>query len=185
MDIKEFFELSAGKWFSQRTSHHLPFKQAESGKSEIVIEILPPDAPEVIKLCQEYQISPTSAWGGARITCDGMMEWDQTKQTRSSVLVFIPDSVKPQSGKLLLNVGYAGKPGVAGRYIIGSDDALTLITESETMYCEERVWFASPNLRLRTSVMKQKGGFSIASICSEIRMGLVKPQAQAADAAKA
>jgi len=40
MDIQEFFELSAGKWFSHRTSHHLAFKQSESGKSDITIEML-------------------------------------------------------------------------------------------------------------------------------------------------
>ncbi len=49
MDIQEFFELSAGKWFSHRTSHHLAFKQAEDGKSDITIEMMAKDDPEVIK----------------------------------------------------------------------------------------------------------------------------------------
>ena len=86
----------------------------------------------------------------------------------------IPDPDRPNEGKLLRDVGYAEKAEVAGRYIIGSDDAMTLITEYETMYSEERIWFASPNLRLRTSILKRFGGFSMASFCSEIRMGVVK-----------
>jgi len=45
MDVKEFFQLSAGKWFSQRTSHHLAFKQSESGKSDLKIDMLPADDP--------------------------------------------------------------------------------------------------------------------------------------------
>lgn len=178
MDIKEFFELSAGKWFSQRTSHHLAFKQSESGKSDIKIEMLPADDPEVIKLCEQYEISPQLAWGGARVTWDGTMEWDETKHAGSTVLVPIADPDKPNEGKLLRDVGYAEKAAVAGRYIMGSDEALTLITEYDTMYSEERLWFASPNLRLRTSILKRFGGFSMASFCSEIRMGVTKAPAQ-------
>lgn len=182
MDIQEFFQMSAGKWFSQRTSHHLAFKQTESGKSDIRIEMLKADDPDVIKLCQEHNIDPSQAWGGARVTWDGTMEWDQEKHAGSSVLVPIPDPDKPGEGKLLRDVGYAEKAGVAGRYVIGSDGAMTLITEYETMYSEERIWFASPNLRLRTSTLKRFGGFSMASFCSEIRMGVTQPPAKTANA---
>jgi hypothetical protein len=72
-------------------------------------------------------------------------------------------------------MGYAEKVSVAGRYRVGEDGALTLITEYETMSTEERLWFASPNLRMRTSILKRFGGFSMASFCSEIRMGVTKP----------
>jgi CpeS-like protein len=185
MDIKEFFQLSAGKWFSQRTSHHLAFKQAESGKSDIRIEILSADDPAAIKLCQQYEIDTALVWGGVRVTWDGTMDWDKVKNVGSSVLVPIPDPDRPEGGKLLRDIGYAGKSAIAGRYILGKDDALTLISEDETMYSEERLWFASPNLRLRTSILKRFDGFSKASFCSEIRMGIAQPQAQAADAAKA
>lgn len=183
MDIQEFFQQSAGKWSSQRTSHHLAFRQAESGKSEIKIEMLPKEDPEVIKLCEQYEIDPALAWGAARVTWDGTMEWDQEKHAGSTILVPIPDADKPNEGKLLRDVGYAEKASVAGRYIMGSDDAMTLITDYETMYSEERIWFASPNLRLRTSILKRFGGFSMASFCSEIRLGGTQPPAKATDAA--
>lgn len=185
MDIQEFFQLSAGKWFSQRTSHHLAFKQSENGKSNLQIEMLAADHPDVIALCQEYNISPASAWGGARVSWDGTMEWDKEKHAGSSVLVPIPDPENPKEGKLLRDVGYAEKAGVAGRYVIGDDGAMTLITEYETMYSEERIWFASPNLRLRTSILKRFGGFSMASFCSEIRMGLTQAPADTANTAEA
>lgn len=186
MDIQKFFELSAGKWFSQRTSHHLAFKQAESGKSDIQIETLPADHPEVVQLCQQYEVDPKLAWGGARVTWDGTMEWDKEKHAGSTVLVPIADPEKPNEGKLLRDMGYVEKIPVAGRYVMGADESLTLITEYETMYSEERLWFASENLRLRTSIVKRFGGFSMATFCSEIRMGVTaKPAAQATDAAKA
>ncbi len=183
MDIKEFFEQSAGRWFSQRTSHHLAFKQAENGKSDITIEMIAADAPEVVQLCQQYEVDPDSAICGARVTWDGTMDWDEEKHQGSTVLVPVADPDKPNEGKLLREMGYAEKAPVAGRYIMGEDQALTLITDYETMYSEERLWFASPNLRLRTSILKRFGGFSMASMSSEIRMGVTKPPQESQDAA--
>jgi hypothetical protein len=183
MNIVEFFQQSAGKWFSQRTSHHLAFKQSESGKSDIVIEMLPSDNPEVVKLCEQYEIDPTLALCGARVTWNGTMEWDEEKHAGSTVLVPIADPENPNEGKMLREMGYAEKAPVAGRYIMGADEALTLITEYESMYSEERLWFASPNLRLRTSILKRFGGFSMATFCSEIRMGGVQPPVEAANTA--
>jgi len=183
MDIKEFFEQSAGRWFSQRTSHHLAFKQAENGKSDITIEMIAADAPEVVQLCQQYEVDPDSAICGARVTWDGTMDWDEEKHQGSTVLVPVADPDKPNEGKLLREMGYAEKAPVAGRYIMGDDQALTLITDYETMYSEERLWFASPNLRLRTSILKRFGGFSMASMSSEIRMGVTKPPQESQDAA--
>lgn len=183
MDIKEFFEQSAGRWFSQRTSHHLAFKQAENGKSNITIEMIAADAPEVVQLCQQYEVDPALALCGARVTWDGTMDWDEQKHQGSTVLVPVADPDKPNEGKLLREMGYAEKAPVAGRYIMGDDQALTLITDYETMYSEERLWFASPNLRLRTSILKRFGGFSMASLSSEIRMGVTKPAQESQDAA--
>ena len=181
MDIKEFFEMSAGKWFSQRTSHHLAFKQSENGKSQIIIEMLPPDHPEVIKLCELYQFAPQLAICGGKVTWDGTMDWDEEKHAGSTILVPIADPEKPNEGKLLRDMGYAEKAPVAGSYKMGSDNALTLITEYESMFTEERLWFASENLRLRTSILKRFGGFSMASFCSEIRLGVTKPPAESTD----
>lgn len=183
MNIQEFFELSAGKWFSHRTSHHLAFKQSEDGKSDLTIEMMAADDPEVIKLCQQYEIEPSQAQCGARVTWNGTMAWDEEKHTGSTVLVPVPDRDNPNQGKLLREMGYAEKTPVAGSYIMGSDDALTLITEYETMSSEERLWFASPNLRMRVSILKRFGGFSMASFTSEIRIGGVQPSANSAETA--
>lgn len=179
MNIEEFFELSAGKWFSHRTSHHLAFKESEDGKSDIVIEMLDADHPEVIKLCEQYEIHPSSASCGARVTWNGTMEWDEEKHSGSTVLVTVPDTENPDEGKLLREMGYAEKAPVAGTYKMGNDGALMLITEYETMWSEERLWFASPNLRMRVSVLKRFGGFSMASFTSEIRMGATAASAKA------
>ncbi|MBD0385919.1 MAG: phycobiliprotein lyase [Nostoc sp. C3-bin3] len=183
MNIEEFFQLSAGKWFSHRTSQHLAFNQSEHSKSDIIIETLAVDDPEVIKVCQQYEINPSSASCATKITWNGTMEKDQTKHSGSTVLVSVPDANNPDQGKLLREVVDAKETPVAGHYKFDSDGALILTTEDETMKSEERLWFASPNLRMRANVLKSFGGFSIASFTSEIRMGGFPPAAKASEAA--
>lgn len=175
MDIVEFFQLSSGKWFSQRTSHDLAFRQGKGEQSELQIELLPKTDPAVIKLCEQYELDSTLALCGARVTWESTPEGARQKQTGTTVLVPIANPDHPNEGKLLRESGAAEQPPIAGRYSIGSDEAVTLIAESETMYSEERLWFASPNLRFRASVLKQSGGFSNAVFCSEIRKGVTKP----------
>ncbi|PZV13641.1 MAG: phycobiliprotein lyase [Leptolyngbya sp.] len=175
MNIVEFFELSNGKWFSQRTSHHLDVGQLEAGKSDLIMEMVDKADPSVVKLCNQYRIDPTLALCGTRITWNGTMEQGEKKYAGATMLVPIADSENPNEGKLLHEQSSAEKTPVAGRYVIGSDESLTLIIEDGTLYSEERLWFASPNLRLRTSVLKKSGGFNMASFCSEIRMGVSKP----------
>jgi hypothetical protein len=113
------------------------------------------------------------------------MEWyeDKGKRSGSTVLIPIPNPDQSKEGRLLRQMGEAQKAPVIGCYMIGNDNALTMITEYETMYSEERLWFASPNFRLRTSILKQSDGFSMASLYSEIRMGVSQPPKQAEDAA--
>lgn len=178
MNIEEFFQLSAGKWFSHRTSHHLASKQSENGKSDTIIETLSSDHPEVVKLYQQYDVDPSRTCYGAKVTWNATMAGSDKKQTGSTVFVAVPDEDNPNEGKFLRPIDSAGKPLVAGRYKIGADDALTLTTEYETMSYEERLWFASPNLRMRVSVVKRIGGFSTASFTSEIRMGGNQPTAK-------
>ncbi|MCU0517003.1 MAG: phycobiliprotein lyase [Oscillatoria sp. Prado101] len=183
MDITEFFQQSAGKWFSQRTSHYMAPPQLETGTTDLWIDILPLSDPEVIKLCRQYRIEPSIALPGARVKWNGTVGVKQRKQVGSTVIVPIPSPDSPSTGKLLQQTLTLNAP-VAGRYIMGSDGCLTLITETPDLYSEERLWFESPNLRLRTSTVKRPNGVSVASFCSEIRMGGAQPPAQTAASAQ-
>jgi CpeS-like protein len=178
MDVREFFELSAGKWFSQKTSQHLTLKQSEHGKSDLVIEILPVDNSLVIQLCQQAKIEPSSVWGGIRYTWKGTLSWDiaslsPANQQGESIAIAIPDAPTATTGKFCyLNLtGGNSHPSQIARYTIGDDDALTLVTVNEQTTAEERIWFESDNVRLRTTIVTQANGDSIASFYSEIRMG--------------
>jgi phycoerythrin-associated linker protein len=169
MDIKEFFELSAGKWFAQRTHYDLIGQEARSNKSEIEIEILSPEAREIIQVCEQQKVSPTLAWGGMKVSWDNSVDWGKTKQVGFALLIPIPDSDNPQTGQLLRSSSNLKEESLAGRYILGQDDALTLVARGETMYAEERLWFASPNLRLRASFVKNSDRFHLSAFYSEIR----------------
>ncbi|WP_448573817.1 phycobiliprotein lyase [Trichothermofontia sp.] len=180
MDIIEFLEANVGKWLSQRTSHDLALPRSESGKAEVYIERLETSHPEVVQLCQQGQLAADLTLWGARITWKGMMAAATQPQTGTSLLVVLSSNDDPTQGDLLQQNGRKGL--LRGHYSLGNDEVLTLITASETLHLEERLWFAGPNLRLRTSLLKQADGFSSAAFCSEIRIGGVQPPAPTAPA---
>jgi hypothetical protein len=179
MNIEEFFELSAGKWFAHRTSKDLLGKTSAEGKSEIVIESLEPQHPEVIKLCEVYQINPQQAVCAAKFNWNDITKINQ-KNTGSTVVVLIPNADNPDAGKFLHQIPSDGQP-LPGRYKIGEDESLTLTIESEKIYSEERLWFASPNLRMRLSMTKHSNGHSTSAFTSEIRMGVTAASAKASE----
>lgn len=171
MDIKEFFERSCGKWFSQRTSQHLEFNQSEWGKSDLWVELLPASDSIVVQICEQQTIDPASAVCGVRVTWEGFVGQDPDKQSGVTVLVPIEDAEQPNQGVLLRKTLRPSDSTAVGNYVLAADDILTLTTEYDGMTAEERLWFASPNLRLRSSILNRRGDFCTASFCSEIRLG--------------
>ncbi len=182
MDAMEFFQHSTGRWRSQRTTHHLAFKRAETGESEIVVEALAADDPKVIEICQLHQVDPSLAIGGAYVSWQGSMGWDKEDENHEGSTVFslVPDAEDGHQGLLLRERGYAEIVPVAGHYQIDDEEALVLTTEYETMSSVERFSFAAPNLRMRTSIVKRFGGFSTATFCTEFRIEEPAAEAQPA-----
>lgn len=171
-DAKEFFQQSAGKWRSQRTTHHLPFRRAESGGSDINVEFLNAGDEKIAAICEMHNIDPATAIGGAFVSWDGSMAWDKENEDHKGTTVFalIPNPENPRKGKLLRERGYAEIVPVAGEYSMDEEDGLVLITEYETMSIIERFWFVNPDLRLRSSTVKRFGGFNTATFCAESRV---------------
>ena len=175
MNVREFFELSAGKWFSQKTSQHLTLKQSEHGKSDLVIEILASDHPQVSQLCQQAGVDPSAIWGGVKYTWKGTIAWDtptknSPNQQGESIAIVIADTPEANAGRLF-HTSSNTKSLQPARYTLGDDDALTLVTDTDNTSSSERVWFESDNVRVRTTITTQANGDSLASFYSEIRMG--------------
>ncbi len=173
MDAVKFFQLSAGRWSSKRTTHHLAFKRAEKGESDIVVETLAADDPEIIALCEMHSIDPNLSVGGSRVRWLGTMAWDREGDENhegKTVFAIVPDPDNPRKGRLLRERGYAEIVPVVGRFEMDDEDGLVLTTEYETMSSVERFWFASPDLRMRTSAVQRFGGLSTATFCTESRV---------------
>ncbi len=173
MNVMEFFQQSAGKWLSQRTTHHLAFKRSEGGESEISVEALTVEDPKILEICKLHNVDPSLAIGGAQVQWMGTMAWDRSSEENhegSTVFVLIPDEDNPRNGRLLREVGYAEIVPVIGRYEMDDEDGLVLITEYDTMSSKEHFWFASPDVRIRSGTVKRFGGFSTASFCTETRI---------------
>lgn len=173
MDAMEFFRRSAGIWRSQRTTHHLAFRRSEMGGSKIEVRALPKEDPQIIELCTMHEVDPALAIGGAYVSWNGTMAWDRNDEephAGTTVFALVPDPEKPNEGKILRERGYAEIVPIVGHYQMDEDEGLIMTTEYETMSSVERFWFASPDLRLRSSTVKRFGGFSTASFCAESRM---------------
>lgn len=175
MNVREFFELSAGNWFSQKTSQHLTLKQSVQGKSDLAIEILPSDNAQAIELCQRAGIDPSTIWGGVKYTWKGTRSWDNqslspTNCQGETIAIAIPDTSADNTGKLVHATSGTGSAPQVVLYQMGDDDALTLVTHNERISAEERLWFESNNVRFRTTIVTHSSGESIASFYSEIRL---------------
>ena len=171
MDGLTFFQNSAGKWRSQRTTHHLPFRRAETGGSEIKVEHLAQNDQKIKEICEMHSFDPNLSVGGSYVTWDGAMQWDKENENHQGETVFalIPNQDNPREGKLLRERGYAEIVPVAGEYYLDHEDALILTTEYETMTIHEKFWFVNDNIRMRTSTVQRFGGFNTATFCIEVR----------------
>ncbi|MEA5420521.1 phycobiliprotein lyase [Spirulina sp. CCNP1310] len=163
MDIQTFLTQCAGQWFAQRTTYQLIANQSESNKSELIIEGLAPDAAPVLTLCAEGNIAPDQVWGGLAIHWDNHVDWGQTPQKGGTVLALAAPTPHAPQGQLL-------RAGLGvGTYTLAADESLVLtVTQGDTTY-EERIWFASENLRFRTLTVAQGETVAQTAFYSEIR----------------
>jgi hypothetical protein len=170
MEAMDFFQMSEGRWISQRTTHHLAMRRTELGQLEITASVLDATDPKVVEICQMHEVDPARAIGGAAVSWQGSMQWDEEGQTQegATVLVLVPDSEAAQSGQLLREKGYAETSPVVGHYQVDDQDGLILTTDYSTMSSVERFWFPNATTRIRTSTVI--GLSNTASFCVETRV---------------
>ena len=175
MEIVNFFEKLAGRWFSQRTTHALSTQQSKAGKSDLEVEFLAADAPAVAQLCESQQVSNPLC--GLSVQQSSTVDGDTKAKVSTTLLVPLkPDSKSDTtiSGQLLRS-GSSDK----STYTL-EEDVLTIVGESAEARSEERLWFINENLRMRTGMTELKSGANsglrVASFCSEIRLGAKPPK---------
>lgn len=167
--MHDFFHLSQGTWFTAREVHHLDTSADESGESNLIVQPLPKDHPTAIDICQNQGIPPELASGAARFLWQPALDDTPPNPDYGAILVDLPDTHSPQSGKLLRNRGYVEKIPVISRYWFGQDGILTINTEYENSQGQERCWFITPDIRIRVSTVRQAAGVQLMTYCTERR----------------
>jgi len=160
IDIKNFFEQSEGKWFTQRTQYNLVQNKVENGQAELTVELLSLEDRAIAELYEQVarQLSDPNATdlshgAGARIS------WDAEGEKGSNLILLIADDQQQQQGKLIQKKMSGNHTPTVGHFVIGEDEALTLSTITATnSLIKERLWFAHPNLRLRTVWQENETG---------------------------
>ncbi|BAZ46736.1 hypothetical protein NIES4102_37760 [Chondrocystis sp. NIES-4102] len=165
MNLKEFLNLSAGRWFSQRTNYLLGDENVDNSKADLTIETIAPDDQRALQLCEKHQLNPKNSLGGTIQSWDNSVDWGKPKQLGSATIVLVSDSETAKTGKLIRPQDNQ----VCGSFILGEDEALTLTIETDELYAEERQWFASDNFKMRTIIVKYNDGRQKTSFYSEIR----------------
>ncbi|MEB3295396.1 MAG: phycobiliprotein lyase [Synechococcales bacterium] len=175
MDIQAFFQLSAGKWSSIKSDHHVDVTQQQSGRSMIEMELLEPDHAAIAQLCQAHQISPDQIVCAAQVKWDGFLEGDTKNQVGSQVMAAIASTDDRRQGKLLRTSGRFATPAPATEFVFGAGNEITLTTEQGGLTMVERIWYESDNVRMRHTKIYRPDGSNSIVFCSEIRLGVTKP----------
>jgi hypothetical protein len=167
MDIVSFVETLAGKWFSQRTTHYLASQTSKAGQSNLMIEVLPATDASLVQVCKAQGQDPAHIACGLKVDQDSRMDGDTRTTQRTTVMVMVRPTAE---GKGILLQSTPQAPIAQGEYDL-DNEVLTLTTQTPDGTVQERLWFANPNLRMRTSVFKVGDTEQMASFCSEIRLG--------------
>ena len=74
-------------------------------------------------------------------------------------------------GRLLRSVGYTEEIPAVGDWEMQPDGTFVLHTLYDRAAAEERIWFGTPDLRMRCSIIKTQGGKGVmtASLSTEVR----------------
>lgn len=154
MNITKFFRLSLGLWRSQRTGHNHELSHFEDVRSAIEVLPLALDDALVVRLCRDCGIDPATITLPYRI--DGQHETATSyREPNHSVLtVPVPNPDNANFGKLLQLHLNSGENPSLGEYQLGGDGTLVVTVTESTSVREERIWFATPNLRLQVSTIR-------------------------------
>ena len=174
MSVEDFFNKSIGQWRSQRSSHNLAWAQFEAITSEIDIDLLEPNHPDVLKLCEQNDITPEETTLSFAMSWEGESDWDDDEDDTQplqgrSVMSVIKDS--DNHGRLLRSSGYAETIPAVGQWRMTDEGVFILETSYDAAAAEERIWFATPDLRMRVSQIRTSSGTGVvtASFSTEIR----------------
>lgn len=173
MNIDQFVAKSIGLWRSMRSGHSLAFQQFEDVLSTICISATQENDPEIIKFLSSKKEAESSKISSPfKMTWQAESDWNTEQEAVSSgSCILIPLPVSSNAGLLFRSKGYAEEESAISEYLFLGDGTFILKTQYGQSIAEERIWFASDNLRCRSSIIKTSSGTGIlqTSFASEVR----------------
>ncbi len=174
MNVREFLDANAGKWFSQRTQYDATAREQQNLRGELAVEILAATHEAVCELCQQAAIDSAGVWAGARTQWAADAGFGSQKQQSNggtAIALFVAGETQT-AGELLQTRSDAPELLVRGCYEFRPQgvNPATLVLSAQTgdLYREERLWLAGENLRLR-AVRVTSGDRECLAFYSEIR----------------
>jgi CpeS-like protein len=169
MTMMDYFRKSEGIWFSERTVHNFDTAADESGKSNIIIDLLGRDDPRVLTICEAQGVDPQQVSGAASFLWQDNLDDVSPNPNYAAILVDVPNPDDPRQGKFLRNRGYIEGIPVIGLYHFATDGVLTIETEYELNQGQERSWFINDRFRVRVMTVQLLNGVKQMAYCSERR----------------
>ena len=173
MDLEQFVAQSEGSWRSMRSGHSLAFQQFEEVLSEVKIESLELNNPEVVSLLETSAKVMGEPKAPFRMQWRAESDWepDDPEAVAEGSCILVPVQTAPTTGLLLRSMGYAEAEQAIGEYSFLADGTFLLTTRYGQSIAEERIWFVSENVRCRSSVLKTSEGSGVlqTSFASEVR----------------
>jgi len=109
MNLESFVERSEGQWRSMRSGHSLAFQQFEEVLSQITIERLSLDDPQVQELLKASPSIEGTPQAPFAMKWNAESDWepDDPSEVSAGSCVLVPITSDASSGSLLRSVGYA------------------------------------------------------------------------------
>lgn len=164
--INEFLDRWVGEWFAQRTDYNLPDASMISHKANLALESLSIDHPLMREWCQQENVASHNLLRGFQLSWDNAPDWGKPKQVGFSLLIFLVSEDEGNTGKFYQK---QGNTCYQGEYLLQDQDTLILTLKQGNSTTEERQWFISENVRLRTSLTHNNTGLIHTAFYSEIR----------------
>ena len=127
----------------------------------------------MLALCESQGVEPHRIATPFKMSWEGETDWNEDDVLKGqTILIPVPSLDLENGGKLLRDQGYAETIPAAGDYTINPDGTFILTTGYDRAAAEEKIWFASDNLRFRVSLIKTSDGKGVttSSLSSEVRI---------------
>lgn len=169
MQFLDFISAWEGKWLSQRTNYNFEQNEAGNDKSDVIVQRCDRQNAMVELLQAKAGFDNEDGMIVLQLSWDTSVDWGKPKQTGSIYYGFLTDGDNGDRGQLWRGSGDDTRLFLKGNYHLGSDECLTLNLGDGETKLTERHWYASPNLRLRTSLIQRGEGYSHSAFYSDIR----------------